>query len=249
MKLLMEHSPSKYKLGGALEKLVGKDSATRQEILFSVWEYIKLAKLQDRERKGYINCDELLEEVLGKGSIKIDEICLKLKENLKQLDPIVMQYSFTYGSTIEENERIFDMSVEIDSPFTNDIMPHFAQKLILEEREIQKISTGQLKSHPFILITERIKSSDRKMGAIINIIKASASRSRAYEEFAKNPSLFIENLIYQQNKLLQVIKAKELARAEKCQLDERSIMQKLLTEYQDISYSEIKKYVSSLSLM
>lgn len=42
IKLMLENVPCKYKLNGSLEKLVGKDTATKQEVIFAIWEYIKV---------------------------------------------------------------------------------------------------------------------------------------------------------------------------------------------------------------
>lgn len=42
IKLMLENIPCKYKLSGSLEKLVGKDVATKQEVIFAIWEYIKV---------------------------------------------------------------------------------------------------------------------------------------------------------------------------------------------------------------
>lgn len=42
IKLMLENMPCKYKLNGQLEKLVGKDTATKQEVIFAIWEYIKV---------------------------------------------------------------------------------------------------------------------------------------------------------------------------------------------------------------
>lgn len=146
-----------------------------------------------------------MNDIFGAYSIKIDNIGLKLKELLAQIDPIVINYGFKYGSSMAENERMFDIAVDIDTPFNADIMPLFVQKLIFDEKEHQKVISGQSKSHPSILLNERIRAADRKMLSVVNKIKTGAAKLRAYEDFAQNPSTFIENFVYEQNKLLQVI--------------------------------------------
>ena len=48
IKLLLENVPCKYKLSGPLEKLVGKEIATKQEAISAIWEYIKVDKALQR---------------------------------------------------------------------------------------------------------------------------------------------------------------------------------------------------------
>ena len=64
---------------------------------------------------------------------------------------------------MEENERIFDIRIEIDPPFTSDTMPFFVQKLILETKEKEKIMKKEIETHPHILANEKIKSLDRSV--------------------------------------------------------------------------------------
>jgi hypothetical protein len=116
----------------------------------------------------------------------------------------VINYNFKHGSSVSENECMFDLAVDIDTPFNADIMPLFVQKLIFDEKEHQKVISGQSKSHPSILLNERIRAADRKMMSVVNKIKSGTAKLRAYEDFSQNPSLFIENFVYQQNRLLQV---------------------------------------------
>ena len=46
-----------------------------------------------------------------------------------------------------------------------------------------------------------------------------------------------------------MMKNYDLRKTKNLQLDERSVMQKLLTEYQDLAYDEIRKYTSKFSDM
>ena len=43
IKIVLENLPKKFKISGGLEKLVGKELATKQEIVFAIWEYIKVS--------------------------------------------------------------------------------------------------------------------------------------------------------------------------------------------------------------
>lgn len=56
-------TPERYKLSPDLAEVVDMTEATQQEAVMGLWEYIRLAGLQEDEEKRNFRCDELLKKV------------------------------------------------------------------------------------------------------------------------------------------------------------------------------------------
>lgn len=61
--LYRHEDPERFLLSDALADLVDMHEATRADIVMSIWEYIKLNRLQEDEEKRHFRCDELLKKV------------------------------------------------------------------------------------------------------------------------------------------------------------------------------------------
>ena len=93
--------PHAYSLKPALAEIVGTQTATRQNIISALWEYIKAHKLQDKEKKNLINCDATLRGIFKQDTILIDMISLCLKEHLTSLEPLKIEFNFKKGKKLK----------------------------------------------------------------------------------------------------------------------------------------------------
>lgn len=65
IKLYRQESPERYKLSPDLAEAIDMKEASQQEAVMGLWEYIRLAGLQEDEEKRNFRCDELLKKVRG----------------------------------------------------------------------------------------------------------------------------------------------------------------------------------------
>jgi len=82
---------------------------------------------------------------------------------------------------------------------------------------------------------------------MINIIEQTKNhliKRNNYAAFADSPELFIENFIMQQNKLLKIVKNRDLNSAALNKMDERTMMNKILNDNEDLAKREIKSYLN-----
>lgn len=61
--LFRQENPERYQLSPELAEVVDMKEATQQEAVMALWEYIRLAGLQEDEEKRNFRCDELLKKV------------------------------------------------------------------------------------------------------------------------------------------------------------------------------------------
>jgi len=66
----------------ALAKIIGDQPLPRTEVTKRVWEYIKRAGLQDKQRRTMINSDVLLKEVFGKDVVTMFELTKQISKHL-----------------------------------------------------------------------------------------------------------------------------------------------------------------------
>ncbi len=70
-----------FELSPELSEIVGKTKATMQEILKSIWNYIKQKGLQVKRE---IRADEKLKKIFGKDVISMFEIPKMVKQNISK---------------------------------------------------------------------------------------------------------------------------------------------------------------------
>jgi chromatin remodeling complex protein RSC6 len=61
--LFRQENPERYQLSPELAEVVDMKEATQQEAVMALWEYIRLAGLQEDEEKRNFRCDELMKKV------------------------------------------------------------------------------------------------------------------------------------------------------------------------------------------
>lgn len=120
-------------------------------------------------------------------------------------------------------------------------MPFFVQKLVLDEKD--KIREKENDVHHFLNLNENVKKIEKKMINIIEQTKNHLVKRNNYAAFGENPELFIENFIMQQNKLLKIVKNRDLNCAIQPKMDEKTMMYKIMHDNEELAKREIKNYL------
>ena len=117
IKFFKDYSPKEFVLSSKLSKLLNIKQGNIMKIINSLWQYIKLNRLQDRDRRNIINCNKELEEVFNKESFKFSQINGLLRQHLSPINPLEVNFTITNGVT---EPKILDIPVEICSKYRYD---------------------------------------------------------------------------------------------------------------------------------
>ncbi|KRX03628.1 SWIB/MDM2 domain [Pseudocohnilembus persalinus] len=189
------NNPPKFKVKKELANIIGMNNCSRTEILTAIWEYIKMQNLQDRENKNLINNDEALKNIFGVDKMTMGSITSRIKDLIDLEDPVQIQHTVT---SIPQ-ERIFDMQVDVPYPFGLEIMPFLSQKVVMDEKKDSQMI------HPFMELNQNIKKLEKKQLEYLERLKSHKYKRDSYYAYSLQPSLFIENILLQQNQLLKIM--------------------------------------------
>lgn len=175
--LQLNNTPPHFKINERLARLVGKQTDTRQAVIFALWQYIKNNALQDPQDREYINNDEYLKQTFDCKRMKFSEIPTKLDNLLSTPDPIVINHSITRGNG-ESQRATFHFEVEIEDTFDTRALNHD---------------------------TQEIKQLDEKVFGIVADIKRSISNLEFFSEFSKDPQHSINRWLASQSSDLKIM--------------------------------------------
>ena len=175
--LQLDHRPQHFKINEKLAKLVGKQTDTRQAIIFALWQYIKNKALQDPIDREYINNDEYLRQTFDCKRMKFSEIPAKLDKLLSAPDPIVINHSILRGNG-ETQRASFDFEVEVEDTIDSRILNHD---------------------------TQEIRQLDEKVFSIVADIKRSVTNYEFFSDFSTNPQQSITKWLASQSSDLKIM--------------------------------------------
>ena len=163
IKFFKDYSPKEFVLSSKLSKLLNIKQGNIMKIINSLWQYIKLNRLQDRDRRNIINCNKELEEVFNKESFKFSQINGLLRQHLSPINPLEVNFTITNGVT---ESKILDIPVEICSKYRYD------QEDFIVANNIN-------------LITDENSNEERVRNYFIFLIKFYLIKYRHLEQFQK----------------------------------------------------------------
>lgn len=175
--LQLNNTPPHFKINEKLARLVGKQTETRQAVIFALWQYIKNNALQDPQDREYINNDEYLRKTFECKRMKFSEIPSKLDDLLTTPDPICINHMIVRGSG-DSCRAIFHFEVEIEDSFDTRILNHD---------------------------TQEIRQLDEKVFSIVADIKRSITNYEFFSEFSKDPQQSINKWLASQSSDLKIM--------------------------------------------
>lgn len=159
------------------------------EVLDAFCLYVKSRKLQDVENKEIINSDELIRQAFKAEKLTFATVNHRVRELLSPVEPLRLQLG------AGENEKVFDIPVEVEEKPAVDIVPFFSQKLNEEKND-----------HPFLSLVGRIKKYEGKFRDHAEKLRRHLAKRHLYQNFSTQA---LEKLLEEQAKLVA-----ELQRAE-----------------------------------
>ncbi len=194
-----------FSLTPQLSNLLGINQGTRTNILYHMWQYIKLNSLQDNENPTRIINNTQLQQIFKCEKIDIVALTGKLNEFLKEPPPIVIEFNINNLSyNYQDNEILKDIIIPIEDPYYNSILFFLSNSddNLLFPKHLIPLSNNQTKIDEYL---NQIIDSDKKMNTMINILNKHKYRYDFYEAYSKDPIKFINNFIIQQNELIKIV--------------------------------------------
>ena len=194
-----------FSLTPELSNLLGINQGTRTNILYHMWQYIKLNSLQDNENPTRIINNTQLQQIFKCEKIDIVSLTGKLNEFLKEPPPIVIKFDINnLSDNYKDNEILKDLIIPIEDPYFNSILffLHNSDDNLLFPKHLIPLSNNQTKIDEYL---NQIIDSDKKMNTMINILNKHKYRYDFYEAYSKDPIRFINNFIIQQNELIKIV--------------------------------------------
>jgi SWI/SNF-related matrix-associated actin-dependent regulator of chromatin subfamily D len=170
-------------------------------VVNALWQYIKLNRLQDRDRRKIINCNKELEEIFNRETIEFSKINNLLRQHLRPIDPIEVNYTITKG---DQQPKYLEIPVEICSKYRSELED------FIVSNNVSLITGGEITDDSPSFENENLSVTEK------SLLKTTPSHlknlSHAYQffkEYSENPKLKIQNTILEQKKYLEIMTSKE----------------------------------------
>lgn len=121
--LFLKDDPARFYCSKQLSHLLDFDetiSYTLNSVLNALWNYVKIKNLQDSNDKKIINNDERLSELFGTTKMNFSEIISKVREHLKPIEPIEIEYTMRLDDS-KSNEIFLDVDLDLEEPIQSEI--------------------------------------------------------------------------------------------------------------------------------
>jgi hypothetical protein len=198
-------------LAPKLSELLGISHGTRPQILYHLWEYIKLNSLQDNENPKIVINNKQLSKIFNCEKMEISSLTSRLSEHLKIPPPI--EIDFTVHDLSEDsckNQILKDIQLTIDDPYCNSLFGFLSnaneESLLFPKRFFSSMNPGLGDAaNNFGKYLEKINEIEKQYSSYMNIMKRHKYYYDFFDAYEKDPILFIDNFMIQQNELIKRI--------------------------------------------
>ena len=239
IELYINYPNLEFSLSPQLNQILGIKQGTRTNILYHMWQYIKLNSLQDNENPCYIINNTPLQKIFKCEKMNIVSLIGKLNDHLKEPEPIIIEFNIKDLSyDYKKNEILKDIVIDIEDPYFNNILSFLSnydeEKLLFPKHLFPNpMNHNEVDNYLY-----QINDIDKKMNSMINILNKHKYRYEFYEAYSKDPIKFINNFVIQQNELIKI-------------LDENSLIEsrndytssQYCKEYEEVIRQYVEKYL------
>lgn len=205
-----------------LSELLGITQGTRPEILYHLWQYIKLNSLQDNENPNMVINNTQLAQIFGCDKMGIFTLTSRLCDHLKIPPPIEIEFNIhDLNEEYSKNQIVKDIEITIDDPYCNSLLGFLStaneESLLFPKRFMTSSNSlmgGQ--GNQFEKYLFKINEIDKQYSTFMSIMKRHKYYYDFFDAYEKDPILFIDNFMIQQNELIKRIsdQSNSIARAD-----------------------------------
>ena len=206
IKFFINFPNPEFSLPNKLAELLGINQGSLPNILFHLWQYIKINTLQDNDYPNRIITNKQLYDIFKVDQIDITSLISKLNEFLIVPPPIIINFeikNLNYNS--KDNEILKDILITIEDPNFNSIFNFLSnnkEESLLFPKHIFPLNISNNRIDNYINALNEI---DKNMTSFNNILNKHKYRYDFYKAYTKDPIRFINNFLIQQNELIKLI--------------------------------------------
>ena len=197
-----------FVLAKELSELLGITRGTRPQILYHLWQYIKLNSLQDNENPKIVINNKQLSKIFKCEKMEISSLTSRLSEYLKIPPPIEIEFLVhDLREDYSKNQILKDIELTIDDPYCNNLLGFLSnaneESLLFPKRFFVSNNLGS--GDIFGKYLEKINDIEKQYSSYVNIMKRHKYYYDFFDAYEKDPILFIDNFMIQQNELIKKI--------------------------------------------
>ncbi|KAH8203279.1 hypothetical protein TruAng_002577 [Truncatella angustata] len=187
--LFRHEEPERYALSPEMQEVLDEPSATRQEVVMAVWDYIKYFGLQEDEEKRNFRCDDILKKALGGiESGVIPSLQSYITQALKPLPPVKLPYTIRVDEDFHKDPQptVYDVRVSVESPLR------------------EKMSTF-LSNPGYASMLKEVATQDDQLATLVQAIHVSKSKHAFLTALSEDPTNFVKNWLSSQKRDLEIV--------------------------------------------
>ncbi|CAN3367056.1 transcription regulatory protein Snf12p [Diutina catenulata] len=210
------HSPSpRFRLSPQLAQFIGKEEATQQELMYTIWQYViykglflnteALTKVpvvssdivpdEDEDALAVIRCDPVLKLLLNVDQFKFSELYKLLQPHCRPRAPMIIEYTINTRKSSTMGEVVVDIPIEL---------PLNMSKYQKEALEFNKQAFENLTK-----ADTAISQLNQKISLAIVSLQNANAREQFYRELAEDPAKFVDQWLKTQSETLKALKSDE----------------------------------------
>ena len=199
-------------LSPKLSELLGIARGTRPQILYHLWQYIKLNSLQDNENPKIVINNKQLFQIFNCEKMEISSLTSRLSDHLKIPPPIEIEFPVhELSEEYSKNQILKDIHLTIDDPYCYSLLGFLSnaneESLLFPKRFFTSTNpgSGDYGVNNFGKYLEKINEIEKQYSSYLNIMKRHKYYYDFFDAYEKDPILFIDNFMIQQNELIKKI--------------------------------------------
>ena len=201
-----------FNLSPKLSELLGITHGTRPQILYYLWQYIKLNSLQDNDNSKIVINNKQLMQIFNCEKMEISSLTSRLSDHLKIPPSIEIEFTVhELSDDYSKNQILKDLEITIDDPYCNNLLGFLSnaneESLLFPKRFFTSSNpgNGDWGLNNFGKYLERINEIEKQYSSYMNIMKRHKYYYDFFDAYEKDPILFIDNFMIQQNELIKKI--------------------------------------------
>ena len=243
--LYLSYHIQEFNLTPQLSELLGITHGTRPQILYHLWQYIKLNSLQDNENPKIVINNKQLSQIFNCEKMEISSLTSRLSDHLKIPPPIEIEFLVhDLNEDRTKNQILKDIELTIDDPYCNTLLGFLSnaneESLLFPKRFFTLPYTGMGGGvNNFAKYLEKLNETEKLYSNYMNIMKRHKYYYDFFDAYEKDPILFIDNFMIQQNELMKRIsdQATNIVRA-----DYNS--SQYYKDYEEVVRDNVEKYLN-----
>ena len=193
-----------------LSEILGITQGTRAQILYHLWQYIKLNSLQDNENPKIVINNKQLMQIFGCEKMEISSLTGRLCEHLKIPPPLEIVFNIhDLNEDYSKNQILKDIEITIDDPFCNNLLGFLSnaneESLLFPKRFLYSNSSASSQGNNFEKYLSKINEIEKQYSTFMSIMRRHKYYYDFFDAYEKDPILFIDNFMIQQNELIKNI--------------------------------------------